>query len=284
MYKPRDRYYLYHAYALAAGGYVTSDGNRQNIESAASVVLSMSGGSGHVTQTGYRFFWCGRESNFFIRIAESECEVTGYEDSAGYHTRSRSTLRGVDVNNVIVADKIESVVESLHTVAACASNPRQEPAIRLLSSGFEGLKVAGVAIEPKRSRAFDEFPTYDGLRAFVDGAGQAEFAELRPSLRAASLMDVPDAEPPAPDYVQDMCRRFVRNDVLRVSIFDPLNAEGLETYGSSIAVPDFGRIFLGDLVVTKSMKRLNMIKFDLGCDTEGGGTLGGSAVNGEPMP
>jgi len=282
MYKSPDRYYLYNANALAAGGFVTSDGNRQNIESAASVVLSMSGGSGHVTQTGYRFLWCGRTTNFYIRIAESECEVVGYEDSEGYHTRAKSILRGLDINGVITADVVESAVESLHTTAGCAAAPHHEPAIELLNSRFEGLKVSGVSLSPQRSQAFSACPTYESLRALVDGT-DAETATLRTRLRAASLMDVP-TDPPAPQYAVDMCNRFVRHDVIRCSIFDPLEATGLNTCGSSIDVPQFGRIYLGELVVTKGMKRLNMIRFDLGCDAEGGGTSGNSAVNGEPVP
>jgi hypothetical protein len=283
MYKSPERYYLYHAYALAAGGFVTSDGNRQNIESAASVVLSMSGGSGHVTQTGYRFLWCGRTTNFYIRIAESECEVVGYEDSEGYHTRSKSILRGLDINGVITADVVESALESLHTTAGCAAAPHHEPAIELLNSRFEGLKISGVSVSPQRSPVFDSCPTYDSLNAFVNGSSSVPAATLRPRFRVASLMDVP-TDPPPTQYVTDMSTKYVRDDVIRCSIFDPLEPSELKSYGASVDVPQFGRIYLGELVVTKGMKRLNMIRFDLGCDAEGGGTSGGSAVNGEPVP
>lgn len=281
MYNSPERYYLYHAYALAAGGFVTSDGNRQNIESAASVVLSMSGGSGHVNQTGYRFLWCGRTTNFYIRIAESECEVVGYEDSEGYHTRSKSILRGVDINGVITADVIESAVESLHTTAGCAAAPHHEPAIELLNSRFEGLKISGVSFDPQRSDVFNTCLTYDSLKTFIAGTNTVTPATLLPRFREASLMALP-ANPPL--YASDMCNRFIRNDVIRCSIFDPVNGAGLSTCGASLEVADFGRIYLGELVVTKGMKRLNMIRFDLGCNAQGGGTFGGSAVNGEPMP
>src|SRR2546430_1786476 len=99
MYKTKDRVYIYHAYAVAAGGYVESDGERQNIDSAGSVVLSISGGSGHARQSDYLFCRCGKngEENFYFRIDEIRSEVVGFEHAGGYTTRSKTVLRGLDI-------------------------------------------------------------------------------------------------------------------------------------------------------------------------------------------
>jgi hypothetical protein len=286
MYQTRERDYVYHAYAIGLGGFVASDGERQNIESTGSAVLSISGGAGHVRQTDYCFFRCSKNggNNFYIRVDDVQSEVVGYEHADGYTTRARTTLRGLDINGVVKADLVESALESHHASAACQQ--KQEPHIGILNSRFEGLIVSGVPVEPKPHGILDRYPTYGGLRALVDGAGEDDddSRTLRPRLRAASLMDVPP-EPPPPLYVTDLCKRYVRPDLIRCSIFDALDTGGkLETHGYSIAVPDFGRVFLGELLVTHGMKRLNMIRFDLGCDPTGGGTGGGSSVNGEPSP
>src|SRR5262245_58426186 len=209
MYQTRERIYLYHAYALGMGGSVGSDGERQNIDSAGSAVLSVAGGAGHARQTGYCFFRCGKnnDSPFYIRIADVQSEVVGFEDASGYTTRSRSTLRGLDINGVVKADLVESALESRHAGAACAN--REEPAISILDSRFEGLTINGVEVTACRNEAFECYPTYGGLRALVDGAldeNDERARTLRPRLRAGSLLDVPDD---APQYVTDLCHRFV---------------------------------------------------------------------------
>lgn len=283
MYQTRERVYYYHGYALGFGGFVGTDGERQNIDSIASTVLSVAGGAGHARQTGYCFFRCGKnnEPNFYVRIEEAFSEVVGYETADGYTTRSRSTLHGLDINGVVKADVVESSLESHHAGAACAN--KEEPQISVLNSRFEGLTIAGVEVTPHRSEVFDCLPTYEGLRGFVDGTQVDDRTrELRPGFRAASLMDVDQNAPP---YVADLCHRYVSSHIIRCSIFDALETGGaLDTHGYSVAVPDFGRVFLGELLVTKGMKRLNMIRFDLGCVYTGGGTGGGSSVNGEPTP
>src|SRR5207244_2659858 len=105
MYKTQDRLYFYHAYALAAGGYVESDGERQNIDSAGSVVLSIAGGSGHARQSDYRFCRCGKNGgdDFYLRIDEVRSEVVGFENAGGYTTRSKTVLHGLDINGVVTA-------------------------------------------------------------------------------------------------------------------------------------------------------------------------------------
>lgn len=287
MYQTKERIYFYHAYALALGGFVASDGERQNIDSAAATVLSVAGGSGHVRQTGYRFFRCGKnsEKNFYIRLEDAQSEVVGFETAEGYTTRSRTTLRGLDINGIVKADLVESALESHHAGTSCER--REEPQIHILDSHFEGLTVDGVEVKPTRNDAFDHYPTYGGLRALVDGQlddNDERARVLRPRLRAASLMDLPD-EPTPPSYAIDLSERYVSPHIIRCSIFDELATDGkLDTLGYSIAVPDFGRVFLGELLVTHGMKRLNMIRFDLGCTYSGGGTSGGASVNGEPTP
>ncbi len=287
MYQTKERFYFYHAYTIGVGGFVASDGERQNIESAGSAVLPITGGGGHTRHSGYCFFRCGKNSggNFYLRVDDIQSEVVGYEHADGYTTRARTTLRGLDINGVVKADLVESALESQHTSVACEK--KDEPRISVLDSRFVNLTVSGVPVEPTRSEVFDRYPTYGGLRALVDGASDEneQARALRPRLRAASLMDLPEGGDAPPPYVVDLSRRYVRSDLIRCSIFDTLDTGGrLETHGYSISIPDFGRVFLGEVLVTHGMKRLNMIRFDLGCVPAGGGVAGGSSVNGEPSP
>src|SRR5438094_358674 len=132
MYQTSERFYIYHAYAIGAGGFVTSDGDRQSIDSTGSAVLPVTGGSGHTRQTGYCFFRCGKNggNNFYLRIEDVQSEAVGFEHAGGYTTRARTILRGLDINGVVKADVVESTVESEHASAACEK--KQEAKIGVL--------------------------------------------------------------------------------------------------------------------------------------------------------
>jgi hypothetical protein len=86
-----------------------------------------------------------------------------------------------------------------------------------------------------------------------------------------------------PDYVRDLAA-IKSATHLRYSLFKGVDAPGLDAYKTSIQVPGFGRIFLGEIFASRGMKQLNMIRINLGCDTCGDLTGGGGSTNGESMP
>ena len=79
------------------------------------------------------------------------------------------------------------------------------------------------------------------------------------------------------------------NDLNMRLLTDVLEAHGYSVDLTDAAHPDdpalnLGRVFFGEMIVGDEMKRLNMIRWDLGCDTCGGGSGGGADMNGLPMP
>jgi hypothetical protein len=188
---------------------------------------------------------------------------------------------------VVKAEVVEAVLESSHTVVAGQS---VEGEIRVVTedrkSQILGLKVNGVKVDTKLSETLARYTRFGDLRDFLSQreiGGDKSLMPLRQSFCSMSLLEHPNEEN-VPDYVADLCR-FQRDDLIRCTIFESITAsKALDVHGYSIDVPKFGRLFLGELLVTRGQKRLNMIRFDLGCDTSGGGTGGGASVDGEPVP
>ena len=212
----------------------------------------------------------------------------GTERADGYTTTARSRLEGLDINGVVTADVVESVLESRHSLTG---GSRDEGEIRVSSgdrrSQIKGLRINKVSVTVNVSDTFDIHTRFEDLRNFL---GQKQGLSTADTARRQSFCDMSLLERPedkeVPDYVDDLCR-FQRDDLLRCSILqsiEPAKPKGLEVHGYSILVPNFGRLFLGELLVSRGQKRLNMIRFDLGCDTSGGGIGGGSGVDGEPLP
>ena len=50
------------------------------------------------------------------------------------------------------------------------------------------------------------------------------------------------------------------------------------SFGHVLEIPDFGRIFLGELLVAPSSFRISMIRAELGCTVQGGGNASCAAV------
>ena len=73
------------------------------------------------------------------------------------------------------------------------------------------------------------------------------------------------------------CNRFPR--------WSQLTAEGAKLpTPSEISIPNFGKIYLAELFVTPSSRRISMIRINLGCPEEGGIEIGGSGANGVGWP
>jgi hypothetical protein len=289
-YKRRDHIFFYNGNAVALGGYVESDGARIPFESVAPTVVSIVGGSSHARHKDYCFpekrGVFKKHSDFFIEVKHAESETWGTERAGRYITFARSRLEGLNINDVVKADVVEAVLESSHPIQRGG-----EADIRVATeereSRIEGLKVANVKVETKLNRNLTQYTTFASLNGFIAQPQQAAASDrnavaARQSFCRMSLMEPPGKD--APEYVADLCS-FQRPDLIRCTIFESITAsKDLDVYGYSIDVPKFGRVFLGELVVTNGQKRLNMIRFDLGCDTSGGGVGGGASVDGEPVP
>src|SRR5213076_487778 len=86
----------------------------------------------------------------------------------GYTTTARSRLEGLDINGVVTADVVESVLESRHNLAG---GSRDEGEIRISSgdhrSQIKGLKINRVPVTVNVSDTFDVHTKFEDLRKLV---------------------------------------------------------------------------------------------------------------------
>ena len=302
-YRRRDHLFFFHGYALAVGGVVERNGSRQTIDGVAPSVLSIAGGSSHSRTTGFKYpareleTFVGADGKtkeeFFVTFDYAESETYGYEINCEYRTVARSLILGLNINNVVRADVVEGVLESVHPVRA--GNGEEHAHIRTRTdareSRIEGLTIRGASVQTTRLAALDDFATFEALDDVLNNAKETVGPDdekrrmVKRALCDTSLLEPPDADDEP--YVQDLCN-FKRRDLIRCSILGKVDAPedhpGVKRRGYSFRIDDFGRLFLGELLVSRDSKRLSMLRFDLGCDETGGGTIGAPAVNGSSMP
>jgi hypothetical protein len=303
--KGTNHIFLYHAYALGAGGWVKGKGREYTaLPSIAPAVLSITGGYGSsvahnvdVKVPGRRPFGENGPSDFYMHVGHAFTEVSGIddydEDPIGvYKTRVRSVLDDFRINDTIYIEHAEAVLVSTHKKPK-ADGSVPEATIHVGNSNMSGVHVDGKPVEPIKDPTIDDEPTYGGLSKRI-GAYHRQKAEAlavpagkggtSPDAWAQALCDRNDLNGPQkgmPDYASDMAAWHTHGHV-RLSVFSGLEAPGLDAYHTSIDVRGFGRIFFGEVFASHGTKQVTMVRIDLGCDNCGGVGGGGGSTNGTP--
>ena len=275
MYNPIDHLFLYHGYAHAFGGWVEQDNRYRPVSSVASSVLPLCGGKGSARERDFRFTAKGRKSDFFVSIGEAVTEVDGIVTSEGdegvYRTTVRSIVDDLTVNDVVHVSHLEAVMESIHPKWTPDERkrgvPKPEAKVRLGMSRIDHMTVDGKSVTVTIDPNIDDFTTYSGMCERMSNAASRMRANMK-------------TQPP---YAADL-EKIESKTVARGSIVSSVSGKGLDISGTSIDVPDFGRIYVGELFVSHGTRRLNMLRFNLGCDNCGDLAAGSGGINGDTMP
>jgi len=297
MYRQTNHVFLYHAHAVAAGGWVKrTNGEHEPIESVAPSALLVSGGYSSNSARGVNFrplrshpFGSRGPSEFFVHIRRAFTEVRGYESDeenpfGAYVTTMRSVLEGFSVNDVLEVEYAEAVLTATHDKP---NRYREAAEARILvgSSSMHGLHVSGKKVGLEKHDTIDDVPTFGGLREQIRQLATA--GKSGPANRwiedLADWNDLTGVPDHAPQYAKDLSNPGAERQI-RLSLFKGLDAPQLNTYKASIDVENFGRIFPGEIFASPGMKHMTMLRLDLGCDNCGGVGGSGGSTNGGPVP
>lgn len=287
-YESKEQIFLYHAYGLGIGGWIERKGTKFLLESVAPGALSVVGGLAESSQKKYTF----QQAGFSISVAEATTKLWSRETDEEWITDAESTLVGFDLCGRVKADRIVSRLTSRHSKQTDRKREKERARISFKGSMIEGLSIDDTRVSIDTDDLLDEFPTYAGLNDLIGGKkvpsprpgfDKRQCATWSKNLKRKNLLQSKRSDP---QYVRDLAK-LTSAKVTRCSIareIGPLDLKHARTHGYSVEIDDFGRIFFGEMLVADGMKRLNMIRWDLGCDDCGGGTGGTSDLNGASMP
>jgi len=251
------RTFHYHACAHAFSANFTRPFHHQ-IDIQAQSALPVVGGHGHARVDGFEF-------RDFISFKKGYSHVSGghQADDDSNNTLATSALEGLNMFDVLTADRVVSRLYSKHPAGAKEGN------ITWIGSKFENLRVAGFPVHIELNiPLFHELMTYEAAeKAFAKGGEFRKIAE-DPLKTGAALK-------PA-----DVNGVFLCSIVKEIKVESP----GVKVDGHSLYVPGFGKVFLGELIIKPGEKALTMLRFELGSTTSGGGTGGGTRSNGSHYP
>jgi hypothetical protein len=291
-----NRVHYFHADASAFGGYLERP-IEHTIAPQAPMSLSPSGGYGSARSENFRL-----ESVVSYKSASSQ--VSGRlskKEGRGWVTLASATVEGLNVLDVVTADRLTAQVSTEHPLEG--DNPR----VTFLGTSFENLKIAGCPIDIKLN--FDICDQgngngYPSQPCIEDDQFLTRVADQYKRMTNEENLPKWVKDRSIPDWIEERYKWDAKQVEATDSVLCSIVKEAAvkeedaakqqaanETcqfpgrpFGSVFEVPDFGRVFLGELFVDCNSYRLTTIRLEMGCS--GQGSLSGptAMTNGHTIP
>jgi hypothetical protein len=313
-----ERHHVYHAGAHILSGDLEHP-IKQPIEHYGNVVLEktrreslFTESVGETSVEGLISFKAGHTRVIGSQLRNKK-DIFG-NDHSGWVTQSTSVLEGLNVGDVITADRVVAQVSTEHSLTY-----GHVPKVTFLGTRFENLRVAGYPVQLELdlgicgNRPEGDLPYLEDsgfldrvkhqLNSIADAKGLPEGLEKRYDAKIA--------------YIDDLKKRAHEganggrngNSKLQCSLIKniaPIPIPGVKVFGNMIFIPDFGTVsvaevevgisagdggFPGDSGNGSSLEpnggsyfTVHMLNMHLGCPIVGTTTAASATVNGSTKP
>ena len=201
-----------------------------------------------LSQTGGETYSVIRDFNWkgLIAFDEASAYVTGSIDHGSRNTLSTVTVRNLNVANMVHADLVVARVSSRHDPGS------PEGQITFAGSMIRNLTIAGETVDVAfDTRPFTALPTY------------SDFAK--------NLNRVGATNP----------RRSPHSELITASLVsERVECSAGECDGYTVNIPEFGTIYIAQVIIKPSYRRVSMLRFELGCPIGGSVEACGGESNG----
>jgi len=191
-----------------------------------------------------------------------------------------ATIEGLNILDMVTADRIVARVASKQFI----DDP--EPTITPIGSHFENLRIAGCPIHAELDT--DLFNRLGTFKAFKDAyEGNQQYRE---AMQALFLWGKPKFE--VPEFLRERYNWFTGDKfpeskgIVLCSLVKGIKANcgELKIYGNVIEVPQFGKVYLGEVMLQQYEREVTMLRLELGSPSAGtaSGPSGGGGGAGFP--
>jgi hypothetical protein len=209
------------------------------IPGQAATSLSQTGGESYSVVKDFN--WKG-----LLTFDEASSYVTGSKEDGNHNTLATSTIRNLNIANMVQADLVVARVTSKHEPG------KPEGEITFAGSMIRNLTIAGetvnVALDPT---PFSQHPTFDDFATHCRANKGIANALVGAETATASLVSGKVA-----------CR------------------SGETHHGYVVAIPEFGKIYVAQVLMRRGYRLLSMLRFELGCPLAGSLEACGGGTNG----
>ncbi|WP_263382389.1 hypothetical protein [Granulicella arctica] len=290
-----ERVLYYQADANPIGGYLTHPFSSV-LHTDASVSLGQAGG--HVAGRSEAF-----KLDDLIRTGSHYSQVTGstLKTNGNWTILITSVVEDLNVLEVVTADRIVSRVALEYERA----EGKYYPKISFVGAQYENLRISGTDVTPTldldilsapaanqaprsaaegdilpaASPAIIEFPDtpWPDVQSFVRRA-------VDQSERIVSAKGVPEWLKRRYEWMADPAARARKGYIACSLVNEVPGAAPGSSFGHVVQVPDFGNVFLGELMIDPISYRLTMLRVEMGCFAEGNVSFASTGGGSSPMP
>jgi hypothetical protein len=228
------------------------------IEVQAASSLPTIGGHGNSRVNNYRF-------QEFVSFSSAYSHVSGsLKPSDGTHTTLvTATVENLNILDVVTADRIVARLSSQQP------NEHNEPHIVFLGSKFENLRIAGCPVKVEFDQELcQRLDTFAAIRN--EFQTNAEFRKMAEDpFQTGERQKLPEP-----------------HGVLLCSLVKDIKMDcpGVTRQGHCLVVPQFGKVFLAEVIAQHGRRTLNMIRLELGSPVSGSATVAAADINGHTWP
>ena len=268
--------YFYHGYALGVAS--TIPGKEFN---EACCALSIRGGKGSAAKST-------NPLPEGITFASATSNVSGWDDEWNglpiWYTEASVVIEGLDIFGKFSADRIEA-----HIFSQARAGDYESSTV-ITGSKFLNVKIGGSPVKIEMSDDLTvRYPTFSSMQ--VGFKNNSSRGGVCGCLVGRELTEDDATSPDLLAAYEARCQQealTTLKSAVICSFVEKVSGGGCKTWGPIIAVPEFGNIYLGELVVWPWMRCLNMFRIELAQSKifpEGGRIAGGSAgANGTTYP
>ncbi|HTF69222.1 MAG TPA: choice-of-anchor P family protein [Edaphobacter sp.] len=282
----QERVFHYHADANALGGVLTHP-YKTVITTAASSSLANAGGYNSSPTVPFRL-------EHVLSCKAAYTHTTGSEENGHWGTLTTAVVEGVNLLEVVTADKIVSQISTTH---AKVGNQRT---VSFVGSQFVGLRINGHSVEPVLDR--HPFPPKPAARnvssknksPFAGKAAKSEVSSFQhkdvrklaadQSRKVTGHTHAPDWTKHRYGWLESAEEIDGRGHLLCSLVKEIRGGEPEDTFGHVIHVPGFGNIFLAEVTLDQGSYHLTMIRAEMGCASSGTVSMATARTNGRTMP
>lgn len=276
-----NRVHYYHAEVSALGGRL--DAPFQHVADVqAPLSLAPSGGYAAARSEGFTLQGVLSFKSAYSQVAGSVSTKTG-----GWTTLATVAVEGLNVVNVLTADKVVMQISAEHPAEG------YEPKVSFIGTHFENLRIGGYRAEPVLDLGLcsQGGSRYPAKSCFEDDRFLASVAEQYRRILDEKCLPAWAKDRQIPEWVRgrytwdnSQARRQEKGFVL-CSVVKEIKGEFPgRPFGNVIEIPDFGKVFLGELIVDHNSFRLLGVRLELGCPVQGAFTMATASVEGRTQP
>jgi hypothetical protein len=251
------RTYLYNAHGHALSGQILRP-FQQIIEVQAGMSLPTTGGYGASRADNFRL-----KEVVSFRAAYTQVSGSFNEREKSHTTLVSATIEELNILDMVTADRVVAHLASRHP------EEDEEPRITVLGSHFVNLRIAGCPTKVELDHhLFLRLDTFEAVRKELDSNEEFRKMALDP-YQTGNAQKKPEAHGTVLcSLVKDMC----------------VDCPGVHRRGHVLEVPEFGKVYVAELVAQHSRRTLTMLRLELGSPTSGPINVAQAHTNGMPYP